>query len=153
MRAATVLFIACLLAVSAGAQVSTVTGNSRTTDFTFDKLDPGSITILNANFSYLGAFDPPAYAAVPPGTTGTVRVVRLTTDDSLWRGDGASWTRLTVAPGQIEASTTEKPTCAAGIRSQIYIEQGAPGALDKAFVCVHKADNTYAWGEISLTVP
>jgi len=52
-----------------------------------------------------------------------------------------------------DISTAAKPTCAVGIRGTFYVEKGAGGVLDHAFICVKKADDSYAWGEIGLTIP
>lgn len=38
--------------------------------------------------------DFPGVAVLPPTTTGTVRIVRLTTDNTLWRGDGLTWSQV-----------------------------------------------------------
>jgi hypothetical protein len=52
-----------------------------------------------------------------------------------------------------DMSTGAKPTCAVDQRGFIYVEKGATDVADAAFICVKKADNTYAWGTIGLTVP
>ncbi|HXR39701.1 MAG TPA: hypothetical protein VN776_11435, partial [Terracidiphilus sp.] len=52
-----------------------------------------------------------AVASLPPGTTGITRTVRLTTDNSLWRGDGAlaNWHQISVGVASDGSSTFPGP--------------------------------------------
>lgn len=44
-----------------------------------------------------------------------------------------------------DVSTTSKPACGVTVRGTFFVEKGAGGAGDKAFLCARKSDNTYVW--------